>query len=102
MIKSANVSSAKNIKDWFKPGTPDDAIDLVVKMLQFNPKNRITIDEVLRHSYIAQFRDPKTETVSSKSIRPPISDNKKLNLKQYRALIYESIDKMFNPSNSAP
>jgi serine/threonine protein kinase len=60
MIKSANISPAKNLKDWFKPGTPDDAIDLVVKMLQFNPKTRITIDEVLKHPYISQFRDQKT------------------------------------------
>jgi hypothetical protein len=44
MIKSANFMPVKNVKDWFKPGTPNDAIDLVVKMLQFNPKTRITID----------------------------------------------------------
>ena len=60
MIKSANIASNKNIKDWFKPGTPDDAIDLVIKMLQFNPKIRITIDEVLKHPYVSQFRDLKT------------------------------------------
>ncbi len=60
MIKSANIAPTKNIKDWFKSGTPDDAIDLVVKMLQFNPKIRITIDEVLKHPYISQFRDQKT------------------------------------------
>lgn len=66
-------------------------------MLQFNPLNRITIDEVLKHPYIAQFRDVRTEIESRKAIRPPVSDNKKLNLKQYRGLIYESIKKIFSP-----
>ena len=33
MIKSTNYSPVKDVKDWFKPGTPDDAIDLIFKML---------------------------------------------------------------------
>ena len=74
-----------------------DAIDLVTKMLEFNPNKRIKMDEILKHPYVAQFRDIRTEIESRKSIRPPVSDNKKLNLKQYRNLIYESIKKIFNP-----
>lgn len=53
------------------------------------------MDNILKHPYIAQFRDVKTETQSRKSIKPPVSDNKKLNLKQYRNLIYDSIKRMF-------
>lgn len=65
-------------------------------MLQFNPHKRIKIDDILRHQYIAQFRDKKSEIESKKVITPPVSDNKKLSLKQYRNLIYESISVMFN------
>ncbi len=54
------------------------------------------MDDILRHPYIHQFRDVKSEILSKKTITPPVSDNKKLNLKQYRNLIYESIGKIFN------
>ncbi len=74
-----------------------EVIDLVMKMLEFNPEKRIKIEDILKHPYVAQFRDMRTEIESRKSIRPPVSDNKKLNLKQYRSLIYESIKKIFNP-----
>jgi mitogen-activated protein kinase 15 len=97
MIKSVNVSKVRPIKEWFKSDTSMDAIDLVKKMLEFNPDKRIKMEEILKHPYVAQFRDSRTEIESRKSIRPPVSDNKKLNLKQYRNLIYESIKKIFNP-----
>ena len=74
-----------------------EVIDLVMKMLEFNPEKRIKIEDILKHPYVAQFRDMRKEIESRKSIRPPVSDNKKLNLKQYRSLIYESIKKIFNP-----
>lgn len=96
MIKSVNIGRARAIKEWFKSDTPMEAIDLVMKMLEFNPANRIKIEDILKHPYVAQFREKRTEIESRKSIRPPVSDNKKLNLKQYRSMIYESIKKIFN------
>lgn len=60
MIKSVNIPRTRPAKEWFKSDTPVEAIDLVVKMLQFNPDKRIKIDEILRHPYIHQFRDVKS------------------------------------------
>lgn len=65
-------------------------------MLQFNPDKRITINEALRHPYLAQFHNTKEEVTSKKVIIPPVSDNKKLNLKQYKQLIYERIKKIYS------
>ena len=65
-------------------------------MLQFNPSKRITINEALKHPYLAQFHNPREETVSKKVIHPPVSDNKKLNLKQYKQLIYDRIKKIYS------
>ena len=42
MIGSVNQFKVKAIKDWFKPDTPTEAINLVCKMLDFNPKKRPT------------------------------------------------------------
>lgn len=49
----------------------------------------------MKHPYISQFHNPKDEPSSRKAIQPPISDNKKLNLKQYKQLIYERIKKIY-------
>jgi mitogen-activated protein kinase 15 len=95
MIESINSIKARPLKEWFKNDTPQEAIDLLVKMLQFNPFKRISIADALKHPYLSQFSNPKEEIVSKKAIHPPVSDNKKLNLKQYKQLIYERIRKIY-------
>jgi hypothetical protein len=42
MIDSLSIGKAKSSKEWFKNDTPVDALDLLMKMLQFNPKKRVT------------------------------------------------------------
>ena len=84
MIGSINLVKVKTIKEWFKNDTSSDAIDLVAKMLEFNPSQRPTPSEILKHPYLAKFHCPKDEYESPKIIHPPISDNRKLSLKQYR------------------
>ena len=64
-------------------------------MLQFNPKKRPTASQLLRHPYFAKFYSAKEEKVVGKTIYPPVSDNKKLNMKQYRQLIYDRIRKVY-------
>ena len=98
MIESISDIKTKNMSEWFKADTPPEAISLVTKMLAFNPLKRITINEVLRHTYLAKFHNVKEEIECPKIIHPPISDNTKLNLKQYRNLIYDRIKKIYKES----
>jgi serine/threonine protein kinase len=47
-------------------GLPDvnpDAIDLISKMLCFNPYNRITIAEALRHPYLSEYYEEEEDEV---------------------------------------
>ncbi len=44
------------------PAAEDDAIELLEKMLEFNPYYRITAREALRHKYFAKVRNRASET----------------------------------------
>lgn len=47
------------------PNANKNALDLLDKMLTFNPHNRITVEDALAHPYLEQYYDPGDE-VSSK------------------------------------
>ena len=40
------------------------ALDLLDKMLTFNPHKRITVEEALAHPYLEQYFDPADEVAS--------------------------------------
>lgn len=43
------------------PNADEHALDLLDKMLTFNPNNRITVEEALAHPYLEQYYDPADE-----------------------------------------
>ena len=43
------------------PKTSDLALDLLEKLLAFNPVKRITVEEALRHPYLDPYHDPEDE-----------------------------------------
>lgn len=75
----------------FKGANPD-AVDLIRRMLTFDPTKRITIDEALEHPYMSQLHfpddEPTTEEVSAFDFDFEIYSLKK---EDYKDLIYEEI-----------
>ena len=69
-------------------------------MLQFNPKKRPKISEILKNPYLANFSNIKEEIESKNIIKPPVSDNTKLGLKDYRSLIYDHIRRVYREKES--
>jgi mitogen-activated protein kinase 1/3 len=45
------------------PNADPRALDLVDKLLAFNPNNRITVEDALAHPYLEQYYDPNDEPV---------------------------------------
>ena len=43
------------------PEANPKAIDLMEKMLQFDPRKRITVEEALKHPYLAALHDASAE-----------------------------------------
>lgn len=43
------------------PATPDLALDLLDRLLAFNPVKRISVEEALRHPYLEPYHDPDDE-----------------------------------------
>ncbi|QQK46208.1 MAP kinase, conserved site [Penicillium digitatum] len=76
------------------PKSNDTALDLLEKLLAFNPAKRITVEEALKHPYLEPYHDPEDEPTA-----PPIPEgffdfdkNKDaLSKEQLKLLIYEEI-----------
>jgi len=76
------------------PNASEEALDLLQKLLMFNPDKRITAEGSLEHPYVAQFHNPEEELVCEKQIQMPINDNKKLSVAAYREELYASVCKI--------
>nr|CAD7438567.1 unnamed protein product [Timema bartmani]CAD7453454.1 unnamed protein product [Timema tahoe] len=72
---------------WTKlfPNADPKALDLLDKMLTFNPHNRIGVEDALAHPYLEQYYDPADEPVSEEPFRfiMELDDLPKETLKKY-------------------
>ena len=78
----------KSLNDLL-PDAPEDALDLLNKMLQFNPDKRATAEEVLEHPYVAKFHNLSEEHSLLYDVIPPVDDDVQLSVAEYRDKLYE-------------
>ena len=67
------------------------AIDLLLKLLVFNPKKRLTAEEALEHPYVADFHNPEEEIICDHKIEIPLDDNNKFTKEEYRQKLYDVV-----------
>ena len=66
---------------------------MITKCLYLDPLKRPTVEDLLKHPYVAQFSSPEEEIVCNRTIRISIDDNKKFGIKKYREALYQDIAK---------
>jgi len=93
MLDSLPDAEARSLQTLY-PNASEDALDLLQKLLMFNPDKRITAEGALEHPYVAQFHNPDEEISCEKQIQMPINDNKKLSVAAYREELYASVCKI--------
>ena len=80
----------KTLKGTY-PSASKEAIDLMKKLLAFNPKDRLSAEEALKHPYLEDFSDPENEPSYNGTIKISVDDNTKLSLGEYRQQLYAEI-----------
>jgi mitogen-activated protein kinase 1/3 len=74
------------------PDADPDAIDLLQKMLRFNPKSRITAAEALEHQFFKGIRRKEIEMIAEGPLEgPAFLESKKVNLRLLKQKTYEEV-----------
>lgn len=90
ILPNLNGKKSKSIGHMFN-NCPPEAIDLLRKLLAYNPAKRPSATEVLAHPFFEKFHNEVEETICSTKVIIPINDAQRLSLKVYRDAIYNDI-----------
>jgi len=99
MLENIHLAAEKPPTKWgdMYPKASEDAIDLLQKLMQWDPTNRLTSAEGMSHPYCKQFiaTDPFTHDplnrVATRVVKVPFDDNDKKSTQIYREKLYEEI-----------
>lgn len=61
----APPSPAAALRALLPPGTDPDCVDLLGRMLAFDPGERISVQGALEHPFLADYHDPSDEPASA-------------------------------------
>ncbi|CAD8100644.1 unnamed protein product [Paramecium sonneborni] len=73
-------------------GCPKDELDIISKLLQYDPTKRLSIEDCLKHSYFKEYRNTKEEINYHGSIMLQLQDDKQYPISTYRDVLYKKMD----------
>jgi mitogen-activated protein kinase 15 len=88
LLGNLTYTRPKMILDEKLSGACPEAIDLVGKLLQWNPDNRPSAEECLAHPYVVQFHSLKREISAPAKVVMALPDSKHFTAREYRNQIY--------------
>uniref|UniRef100_A0A8C5TGE4 Protein kinase domain-containing protein n=1 Tax=Malurus cyaneus samueli TaxID=2593467 RepID=A0A8C5TGE4_9PASS len=91
ILELKNYWSLPSQTEIFPPSTPLPALDLLKKLLVFNPDKRLTAEEALKHPYVNRFHCPAREPSLDFDVILPLGDDVQLSVAEYRNKLYEMI-----------
>lgn len=97
--KSFPKQEGQNFKDMY-PGTDERGIVLLKKMLEFDPRKRITAAEAIKDSYFDDIRLPDQEVAETNEINLEFDEvgMENIPMEELRRLILMEM-RMLSPSN---
>ncbi|NXL87767.1 MK15 kinase, partial [Alectura lathami] len=100
VISRGSSRQRVTFEEILPPSTPPPALDLLKKLLVFNPDKRLTAEEALRHPYVRRFHCPAREPSLGYDVILPLGDDTQLSVAEYRNKLYEVI--LEKKANSHP
>lgn len=93
ILNAISVDKKKSFSTLF-PMCSVDGLDLLKKMLTFTPKNRISLNEILKHEYLSQFANKSSNLEGNGMlIKYPEDEHKLLTLKEYSEMVLNRLQK---------
>jgi serine/threonine protein kinase len=68
------------------PNASEDAIDIMEKMLEFNPQNRPTASQLLEHDYFKDYVSPVQNSIAGKSTKSFFNKTNEINVRKSSAV----------------
>ncbi|XP_018338450.1 PREDICTED: putative serine/threonine-protein kinase C05D10.2 isoform X2 [Trachymyrmex septentrionalis] len=81
----------RTLKDLL-PEVSEKALDLISNLIIFNPTQRLTAVEALKHPYVADFHKRGNEPERGSSVIPLLNDDVQLSVDEYRNKLYAMMD----------
>ena len=94
-LKSFPETKKLDLKELYK-GSSSEAIDFVSKLVVFNPKKRMTVDQALSHTYLSKVRDKKKEKFAEEAIDLDFEKEGELSEERLRELFIEEFQRYHN------
>jgi mitogen-activated protein kinase 1/3 len=90
-VDTLKKATGKPLEQIF-PAADPAALDLLQRMLQFNPKRRITADEALEHDFFKGIRHPEMEANGSGALKgPTFLNSEQIDLKVLKQKTFEEV-----------
>lgn len=89
MLSNLTYSRPKMVLEEKLSTACPEAIDLIKKLISFNPADRPTAEECLAHPYLHAFHWPKKEITAPSKIVMALPDSHRYTAREYRNQIYK-------------